>query len=67
MMNGLATGVINWPTRSLDLRPLDFSVRGYLKDIENLTNRICAACGIITSAMITALAQRDYYDGLKLV
>lgn len=61
-------GVIQWPPRSPDLTPLDFFLWGYLKeivyvnqprDVEDLQNKIIAACQTVTPAMITAACTRN--------
>ena len=61
-------GTIYWPARSPDITPLDYFLWGYLKDIvytapptnlEDLQNRIKAACRTITADMVRATCTRN--------
>lgn len=61
-------GVILWPARSPDITPLDFFLWGFLKelvyttqprDLQDLQNKITAACRTVTPIMIKAACNRN--------
>lgn len=61
-------GTIHWPARSPDITPLDFFLWGYLKglvyvtaptDLDDLKNKIRAACQTVTREMIQAACTRN--------
>ena len=60
-------GPINWPPRSPDLTPMDFSIWGYIKDLVYLTTpanlddlklRIQLACDKITPRVLKNIQKR---------
>lgn len=61
-------GTIHWPARSPDMTPLDFFLWGYLKglvyftqptDLDDLQNKIRAACQTVTPEMIRTACTRN--------
>ncbi|KAL4148133.1 hypothetical protein QTP88_002426 [Uroleucon formosanum] len=67
--------VIPWPARSPDLTPLDFFLWGYLKpvvyvdppvNLQDLKNKIQAACDILSEKQIKAATSTEFLRRLEL-